>query len=81
MNKLVLFKSAIPGDETYTQLVRVSGEKDQESFFRDLKIVDVWWNNEVGESDGEISEDSYIDKLREYGWTVEYIFEELEVSF
>lgn len=81
MNKVILFKSTIPGEETYTQLVRVSGEKDQESFFRDLKIVDEWWKNEVSESDGGISEDSYIDKLKEFGWSIEYVFEELEVSF
>lgn len=80
MNKLVLFKHK-SADEQYNQLVRISGTKDQEQFFQDLKEIDIWWNNEYKEVEGDLGEDDYIDRLREYGWTVEYAFEDLEVSF
>lgn len=82
MNKVILFKTRICSDSgDYSQLARISGTKDQEQFFQDLKEIDVWWKNEVSQSGGEIAEDEYIDKLKEYGWTIEYIFEELEVCF
>lgn len=82
MNKVILFKHKSTVDsEQYNQLVRVSGVKDQEQFFHDLEEIDIWWKNECKEAEGDIGEDEYIDKLKEYGWTIEYIFEELEVSF
>jgi len=82
MNKVILFKTRICSDSgDYSQLVRVSGNKSQEQFFQDLKEIDLWWKNEVQISEGDISEDEYIDKLTEYGWNVEYVNEDLEVTF
>lgn len=79
MNHLIKFKT-----DDYEQLARVtSSTKTIHQFFEtDLPSVEKLYNAQFhDDTEGEISEDSFIEMFKDLGYGIEFVIEDLTVNF
>lgn len=77
MEQIVEFRTGTC-DADYVQLVKVSGPKSIEQFFQDLSLIEKWWKNKKLD---DVGEDDFINKFIDYGWKIEFICPDINVTF
>lgn len=79
MEKLIRFQRK---ESDYVQLVKFSGTKSYDQFLEDSMVAERWYQEQLNNDvNGEVSEDSFIEKFMEFDWNIQYITEDFTFDF